>query len=703
VNAAVPMIEERVLVFTPWGRDAQVISQVLGREGLGVQRCASFDELLQALREGAGLTLITEEVLQAGRHQAVLDWIDAQPAWSDFPLVVLATRRSGLRSAQAQNTLARLGNLVLLERPLHAETLLSAATSALRARRRQYEIRRHLLEQERAAVETSHLYAAERRAREESFSANEKLAFALDSAELGTFHCPLPLRQVFWNATCCSQFWHVPDEADDAVALDTFYGIVHPGDRTRFQDGMAEAVARRTPLDIEFRTVSPQGESRWIRAKGMAYGPPGREPTRFDGITIDIGAQKAMEVQRETLLEVERNARLDAEHASRMKDEFLATLSHELRTPLTAIIGWIHVLRRQPLHTPESVRAVDTIDRNARVQAKLIEDLLDMSRIISGHVRLDLEVQNLHAVLDAVLASLEPVAGAKRLRVLVQRDGRVCPVSGDPARLQQIIWNLLSNAIKFTPADGEVNIRLTADGQEAVLTVEDDGVGIPAEFLPFVFERFRQNDASATRAHGGLGLGLAIVKNLVELHGGAVQAASDGVGLGARFSIRLPIATPGADRGAPFPDPPCLREPHPLAGPATERDSWTRHDLSGFRILVIDDEPDLRELLRQVLQDCGATVIAVDSASEALARIEDAPPDLMISDIGMPDLDGYQLMRQVRKLGGDLPAIALTAFAGPDDRTRALDAGYRTHVAKPVSLNDLMETVAEELHSIVRE
>ena len=693
--------EERVLVLAPWGRDAQVISQVLSRQGLFVQDCRTFDELLPALRAGAGMTFITEEVLQAGRHQAFLDWIGTQPAWSDFPLVVLATKRSGVRPLQAMETLARLGNVVLLERPLHAETLLSAANSALRARRRQYEIRRHVLEQERAAVETQRLYAAERRAREESFSANEKLAFALDSAELGTFHCPLPLSHVVWDPTCRSHFWRLPDAPEETIDLDTLCAAVHPQDRARFRDGMARAVAQRIPLDIECRTVSPRGEQRWIRAKGMAYGPPGQAPTRLDGITIDIGAQKAMEVQRETLLDIERNARLAAEHASRMKDEFLATLSHELRTPLAAIIGWIHVLRRQPLHTPESLRAVDTIDRNARVQAKLIEDLLDMSRIISGHVRLDLEGIDLDNVLDAVLSSLEPAAQSKQLHMRIRRE-RGSRVQGDPARLQQVVWNLLANAIKFTPAGGQVQVRLAILEHDVELTIEDNGVGIPKEFLPFVFERFRQNDASATRAHGGLGLGLAIVKNLVELHGGTIQASSPGAGLGARFSIRLPLA-PDA---APTPDVAWPRA-RPSSAAADERVTAPEFDLRGARILVVDDEPDLRELLRQILQDCGATVFTENCAVDALAKVEEEHPDLMISDIGMPDLDGHQLLQEVRRLGaqrgGDLPAIALTAFASPDDRARALEAGYHAHIAKPVNLSDLLATVAEELKSAAHE
>lgn len=685
---------ERVLVLAPWGRDAQVIAQVIERQGLKVQICDNLPDLAKALEIGAGLSFITEEILQSPELQSVLDWLDAQPAWSDFPLLVLATKRGGARPAQALETLARLGNVVLLERPLHAETLLSAANSALRARRRQYEIRRHLEAQEHAAIETSRLFDAERSAREESFNATEKLTFALDSAELGTFHCPLPLEGVVWNATCRVHFG-LPHDSPGTVPLDRLLDIVHADDRRRFRDSMFDAIAHRSPFDVECRTVAPDGSERWIRAKGVACGQTGGEPTRLDGITIDISAQKAVEVQRETLLEIERKARLDAEHASRMKDEFLATLSHELRTPLSAIIGWTQVLRRQPLCAPEILRAVDTIDRNARTQAKLIEDLLDMSRIISGQIRLDLEPLHFETVIDAVLASLEPGAQAKRLSIEVQREPE-CNVNGDPSRLQQVVWNLLSNAIKFTPAGGHVGVRLRHLGAQIELTVEDDGIGIPADFLPFVFERFRQNDASSTRSHGGLGLGLAIVKNLVELHGGSAQVASAGLGQGARFSIRLPVAELAVDQLSPACTP-WARAHHTATGSSQSQRS--RPDLSNHRILVVDDEPDLRELLQQALEDCGACVVAVTSAAEALSHLRTARPHLMISDIGMPGLDGYQLLREMHRRGTEVPAMALTAFAGPEDRARALAAGYRAHVAKPVDLDELLAKVEQELRS----
>ena len=430
-----------------------------------------------------------------------------------------------------------------------------------------------------------------------------------------------------------------------------------------------------------------------MRATGRASGPPGEDAVRFDGITIDISAQKALEAQRETLLSAERLARLDAEHASRMKDEFLATLSHELRTPLAAIIGWTHVLRRTAALQPAMGRAVDTIERNARTQARLIDDLLDMSRIISGNVQLDVTRMNLAGLADTVLSSLEPAAHAKRLQVSVQLDDPDTVVRGDANRLQQVIWNLLSNAFKFTPPEGRVTVRLGRRDGHVLLSVEDSGQGITPDFLPFVFDRFRQSDASTTRMHGGLGLGLAIVRHLVQLHGGAVEAHSDGLGAGARFTVRLPAGDLSSESEASGAPEAAIEGPCAVAGT----------DLNGLHILVVDDEPDLCELLQNELQNCGATVYAATSVDEAVAQVRAHRPDLLITDIGMPGEDGYALLRRVRALGADeggaVPAISLTAFAGPEDRLRALDAGFAAHIAKPVEMPELVRLVMAALQA----
>ena len=391
--------------------------------------------------------------------------------------------------------------------------------------------------------------------------------------------------------------------------------------------------------------------------------------------------------ERERLVDSERAARVDMARVSHLKDEFLATLSHELRTPLTAILGWAKVLLRKK-DDPEMLdRGLDAINRNAVAQARLIEDLLDMNRIVSGKVRLDVQPTDLASVVDAAVEAARPSAEAKEIRLRKIVDPLAGPVSGDPNRLQQVLWNLLTNAVKFTPKGGRVEVVLQRVNSHLELSVADSGIGIRADFLPLVFDRFRQADSSTTRSHGGLGLGLSIVKQLVELHGGTVRAKSDGDGRGATFLVSLPLAAvrPEIDHEHPGAR---TADPAPEAG----------IDLHGLRVLVVDDEPDARELIGQLLRECGAEVHAASSAGEALATLQRVRPDLLLSDIGMPDRDGYQLIREIRRLapehGGRTPAIALTAFARSEDRARAMLAGYQVHVSKPIEAHELLATVA---------
>jgi CheY-like chemotaxis protein/two-component sensor histidine kinase len=387
----------------------------------------------------------------------------------------------------------------------------------------------------------------------------------------------------------------------------------------------------------------------------------------------------------------ERSARTEAERASRTKDEFLATISHELRTPLNAILGWSQLLTDQS--DAATIReGLDVIRRNARVQAQLIEDLLDMSRIISGKLRLDVQGVDLVEVVDAAIESVRHAAEAREIRLSKVLDPLAGPVKGDPARLQQVVWNLLSNAIKFTPKGGKIQVMLERVNSHVELTVSDTGTGIAPEFLPHVFERFRQADATTTRRHGGLGLGLSIVKSLVEMHGGGVRAKSPGPGQGATFIVNLPVPIAHHAQGGAQP---AGAHRAPGSSPSLAMDA---PDLKGLRVLVVDDEPDARDLVRRLLADCGAEVETAGSARDALAAFTRRPPDLLLSDIGMPEQDGYELIRRVRQLGRDqggrVPAIALTAFARSEDRTRALMAGYQLHIPKPVEAPELLASVA---------
>jgi PAS domain S-box-containing protein len=415
----------------------------------------------------------------------------------------------------------------------------------------------------------------------------------------------------------------------------------------------------------------------------------------FAKLTRDLTERKRTEAleasgaEREAMLEAERGARMLAQRTARVKDEFLATLSHELRTPLNAILGWTQLLRSRP--NPESAefqRGMEVIERNARAQVRLIDDLLDLSRIMSGRFRLDVQQVSLLDVVKGALDSIEPAAQAKGVRLESILDPKSVIVSGDPGRLQQVFWNLLSNAVKFTPKGGKVQVLLQRVNSHIEFCVSDTGIGIPGDFLPHVFERFSQKDSSTHREYGGLGLGLAISKQLVDLHGGSIQAKSMGEGQGATFVVTLPLIILGKDRQG-------QGRVHPAG--ADSSSALPVPKLDGVRVLIVDDEADAVELIRRVLETQGAVVSAARSAEEALAHLETAEPDVVISDIGMPGMDGYQFMKRMRAAepkNRRTPALALTAFARPDDRKHAILAGYQAHLSKPFDMAELAIVVA---------
>lgn len=791
--------ERRVLILAPTRKDGDVTQALLAKERIASRICFSLEELAREIEAGAGAVLLTDSVVKADGLPPLVEALDRQPSWSDLPIVMLV--QAGGRSPAADRMLDSLRNVMLLERPAPVRTVVSAVRTALRARDRQYLVR----------MQVEALRSADASMRE----LQEQFEFAIDASQLGTFHCPAPLGKIVWNDRCKAHFW-LPPEAE--VDIDLFYSILHPEDRARTRAAVEACVNEGLPYDIEYRTVSPSGAVRWIRATGRTYCDESGSPVRFDGTTLDVTQRKLAEkALRETqerfeamanaipqlawmarpdgtvfwynrrwhdycgttpeemeskgwsevhdpaefprvqeswrtarqfgepwehtyklrrydgefrwhlsrarpfrgddgrillwfgtntdvteerrraeerlhLLESEQAARREAERLSRMKDEFLATLSHELRTPLNALFGWSQILTASKGDPKVVAEAAAVIDRNVRVQTQLIEDLLDMSRVISGKIRLDVGRVDVAAVVAAAVQVVQPAADAKGVQLVQAVDPSIGHLGGDAGRLQQVFWNLLANAVKFTPSGGVVRISAACHEGLVEVRVQDTGEGIDPEFLPHLFERFSQADGSTTRRFGGLGLGLSIVKSLVELHGGAVRAESEGKGRGSLFVIRLPrrvTATAEAASGRP-------REPGQVS--YVEE---APHTLRGVKVLVVDDEPDARELVRRFLLGSEATPALAASAAEARTLLASFLPDVILSDIGMPGEDGYAFMRAAREAGVKAPAVALTAYARTEDRIRSMQAGFQAHLSKPVQPAELVALIAS-LHERFR-
>jgi signal transduction histidine kinase len=447
-------------------------------------------------------------------------------------------------------------------------------------------------------------------------------------------------------------------------------------DEARVVEAMRSGVADVVPKSEGYLDYLPEAIERVLRERRVE-----RELAEAMRAREREAHFRALAEEREGLLTAERAARAEAERASKMKDEFVAMLSHELRTPLNAIVGWTQFLLRDPSASESIRKGLDVIDRNARAQARMVDELLDFSRILAGKLRLEAERVDLVDIVEYVIRSVGPAAEAKDIGIVSALEpGGV--VFADPTRLQQIVWNLMSNAVKFTGKGGTVEVTVRRVAGEVELIVADNGQGITPEFLPHVFERFRQEDGSIARQHGGLGLGLAIARQLVDLHGGCIEARSAGAGLGATFIVKLPATDAAA----------LVRSPdEPLA-------NVTPPELAGLHIAIVEDEPDARELVRSVLEERGAKTAVFGAALEALEACTVAPPDVIVSDIGLPGVDGYEFIRRLRTFeaprGRKTPAAALTAFARAEDRRRALLAGFQAHVSKPIDPLELVVVIA---------
>ncbi|MGN6506003.1 MAG: hybrid sensor histidine kinase/response regulator, partial [Tepidisphaeraceae bacterium] len=514
----------------------------------------------------------------------------------------------------------------------------------------------------------------------------ERLQLAVTTGRLGVWEMNLQTQEMQLSECCRSLHGR---SAQEPLTCEALRAQTHPDDLPRYVAAFGESVRNQTPFEVEYRTRWPDGQERWLQMRGQPSKAASGEPVRMVGVCQDITARREAEERRLYFLEAERAARSEAERVGRMKDEFLATLSHELRTPLNAIMGWSQILQGLSPDAEEFKQGLSTIERNARAQAQIIEDLLDMSRIISGKVRLEMAPVHIRPIIEAAIETVRPSAQGKG--ITLETDVRLTSdlVMADANRLQQVFWNLLSNSIKFTPRGGSVRVS-SQEGSELIeIRVSDTGTGIDPAFLPYVFDRFRQADPSSTRKHSGLGLGLSIVKQLVDLHGGTISVQSETGGGGTTFTLVLP-KTSAPSEPAPA-KPGVFYEVGKAPAHAHPR-------IDGVRVLIVDDEPDARNLAQRVMANAHAAVTTADSVPEAIRQLEQATYDVLLSDIGMPGQDGYDLIRRVREMAepaiANIPAIALTAYARFDDRERTRRAGYQVHLAKPIEPDSLISAVA---------
>ncbi|MHC5716589.1 MAG: PAS domain S-box protein [Nostoc sp.] len=529
-------------------------------------------------------------------------------------------------------------------------------------------------------------WAAVERARTEAAlrESDNRFRMAIEAAQLGTWDWNLITNQLIWDEGCKAMFG-LPPEA--LCSIEAFFAGQHPDDRDRLEQVMQWTLnpVSNGKYDAEYRTIGIQdGVERWIAARGQAYFDAADKPQRFLGTVLNITEQKRIQAEREQLLAREQAAREAADRANRIKDEFLAVLSHELRSPLNPILGWVRLLQNGKLSEARKAEALKIIERNAHLQTQLIEDLLDISRIMQGKLSLRAAPVSLTFVISAAVETVRLAAEAKNIAIALDLD-EIALISGDVARLQQVVWNLLTNAVKFTPNSGQVTVELRQLDGLAQIRVIDTGKGINTQFLPHVFEYFRQEDGSTTRKFGGLGLGLAIVRQIVEMHGGTVTAESQGENQGATLIIQLPL----------------MQQATSIASDPIHTQTEAEVPLDGVQILLVDDEPDTREFQAFLLSQSGANVTAVASGLEALQALEQFTPDVLVSDIGMPEMDGYMLMQQIRSRppnqGGTIRAIALTAYAAEIDQQRALQVGFQTHITKPVEPEELVRAIANLL------
>ena len=680
----------RILLLAPTGRDAETTVQILSRAGFASEACTDAEELCRGIEEGAGLAIVTAEALTPRAMRRLAQTFAAQPPWSEIPLMIFVAQPEMDRAARSFEALGPRAHVTLVDRPIHVKTLLSSVRTSLRSRLRQYDIRdllteqQKLLDSERAsALRLSGLTEASL-AIASALSLDDVLQMITDQAAkvINSAFALIWLkvnetggrRTIMAMSADASGARNAVDERSERL-LDTLAHQIR-GSMTLTGEQLQEL--GDTPLFEGTRTLlaapllEREGEPAGLLM--LAEKPNAAFTADDETVLTQLAQMASVAVQ---------NARLyrEAQDANRAKDDFLATLAHELRTPMTGILGWVQMLKSDGMEQADIAAAIEMIESSTRVQARLVEDLLDVSRIIAGKLRVDLAPVELRPVVEAVVEMFHARAGERRVTIETEIEERPLSVHGDETRLHQVIWNLLSNAIKFTPEGGRVRVALRCSESKAILSVSDTGQGISPEFLPYVFERFRQFDNSTVRQQAGLGLGLAIVRHLVTLHGGQVAAESDGIGSGTTFTITLPLLAVRV-------------EPSELQ---QLRSKPEMPKLNGLRILVVDDDDEAGNLVALVLNQLGADAQAVTSVAAAVKMLRSFPADIVVSDIAMPGEDGYAMMRRLREiepeLGRQIPTMALTAYGRPEDRSRILASGFQKYIQKPVEPVELARAI----------
>ncbi len=646
-------LEERVLFLAPTRRDGQITEQLLQKANLSFFTTESARELAQEISRGAGVILLSDAGVLHSSIQQVVDKLGDQPDWSELPVIVL-TRPNLV--AELRSSLGTITNVTFIERPAAAVTIVSALDSAVRSRRRQYQVRDKVFEIAQAAEQF-----------EVMANAIPQLAWMSN-----------PDGHVFWFNNRWNEFVGGDSRAMYGWGWTSFTdsSVLH-----EVVDQWKSSLETGEPFEMEYRLKGADGELRAFLSRAVPIREEGGHIVRWLCTYTDVEEQRRLNQMRDSLLESERQARSEAERAARIKDEFLATLSHELRTPLSSILGWTYLLRKSPGDESVVHDAADVIMRSGETLKALVDDLLDLSRIASGKLQLEFTNVILSELVKAQVDEFRPAAESKALSLDYEIEAKnEAPVLGDEKRLKQIVSNLLSNAIRFTPAKGSIRIELKYLPTQAKLSVIDSGDGIDPQFLSRLFDRFTQADASTSRKHGGMGIGLSLVRQFAEMHGGTAEVASAGLGQGSTFTVTLPLE---------------LSNTAVVSG---ESKLGLGGELGDYHVMVVDDDSGIREIVGRIITEAGANVTLADSADRALSLLNECDPDLVVSDIGMPGRDGYQFIAELRNRGIKVPAIALTAFVQPEDRRRALDAGFDEHLSKPVQPDLLIKTIRRLLN-----